>query len=286
MPSSSELEFLLPDLRFVPIESLVPHERHDPQRMLPLARRIREQAVIRNPPVVAALSAEGAERRYVVLDGANRVAAARADGLPHMVVQVVRYEPPFVELRTWYHALGEIGRAQFEAATRGVPGLECRSEGALHARALLARREVLAIVAFADGATLTFAGGHDLAERNDLLNAIVDTYHDRQRFYRMSTDSLEAARARYPGVTALVVFPHFEPAEVVELATAGESMPAGITRHLIRWRALRVNVPLDQLADSDRGLEKKNRWLQDWMREKLAQRQVRFYEESTVLFDE
>jgi hypothetical protein len=94
------------------------------------------------------------------------------------------------------------------------------------------------------------------------------------------------ARSRYPEVTALVVFPHFEPAEVVELATAGESMPAGITRHLIRWRALRVNVPLDRLADTDRGLEEKNRWLRDWMEEKLVLRQVRFYEESTVLFDE
>jgi len=286
MPSSSDLEFQLPDLRFVSIESLLPHERQDPQRMLPLARRIREQAVIKNPPVVAPLTADAADGRYVVLDGANRVGAARATGLPHMVVQVVRYESPFVELRTWYHALGEIGRAQFEAATRAVPGLECRSENPLHARALLARREVLATVAFVDGTVLTFAGGHDLAQRNDLLNAIVDTYHDRQRFYRLSTDSLEVACSRYPEVTALVVFPHFEPAEVIELATAGEAMPAGITRHLIRWRALRVNLPLDQLADPDRGLEQKNRWLQEWLQEKLALRQVRFYEESTVLFDE
>jgi len=286
MHAGSELEFQLPDLRFVPIGSLRPHERHDPQRMAPLGQRIREQGVIKNPPVVAPLAADGAEARFVVLDGANRVGAARAAGLPHMVVQVVRYEPPTVELRTWYHALGEIGRTQFEAATRGVPGLTCRSEGALHARALLARREVLATVAFADGAVLAFAGGRDLAERNDLLNAIVDAYHDRQRFYRMSTDSLEVARSRYPEVTALVVFPHFEPAEVLELATAGECMPAGITRHLIRWRALRINLPLDRLADTSRDIEEKNRWLQDWMRQKLAQRQVRFYEESTVLFDE
>jgi hypothetical protein len=286
MSSGADLEFLLPDLRFVAVEHLRPHERHDPQRMQPLARRIQEQAVIRNPPVVAALPAAGTERRFVVLDGANRVAAARAAGWPHMVVQVVRYESPFVELRTWYHALGEIGRVQFERAVQAVPGLTCRSEDPLHARALLARREVLATVAFRDGTVLTFSGGHDLAERNNLLNAVVDAYHDRQRFYRMSTDSLEVASARYPEVTALVVFPHFEPAEVVELAARGESMPAGITRHLIRWRALRINLPLDQLADTTRGVDEKNRWLREWGQEKLAQRQVRFYEEPTVLFDE
>ena len=285
MPSSSELEFLLPDLRFVPIESLVPHERHDPQRMLPLARRIREQAVIRNPPVVAALSAEGAERRYVVLDGANRVAAARADGLPHMVVQVVRYEPPFVELRTWYHALGEIGRAQFEAATRGVPGLECRSEGALHARALLARREALAFVAYADGGTDTLCGGADIFARNELLNAVVDTYRDRQRYFRVPSDDFSEANQRHRGITALVVYPQFVPAEVVELATTGARLPAGITRHLIRGRALRLDVPLERLASQD-SLAEKNRWLADWLAEKAANRRVRFYEEPTVSFDE
>ncbi len=286
MSSGADLEFLLPDLRFVAVEHLRPHERHDPQRMQPLARRIQEQAVIRNPPVVAALPAAGTEGRFVVLDGANRVAAARAAGWPHMVVQVVRYESPFVELRTWYHALGEIGHAQFESAAHGVPGLACRVEDPLHARALLARREVLATVAFRDGAVLTFAGGADLAARNNLLNAIVDAYHDRQRFYRMSTDSLAVAAARYPEVTALVVFPHFEPAEVIELATRGETMPAGITRHLIRWRALRVNVPVEQLADRARGIDQKNHWLEGWRQEKLARREVRFYEEPTVLFDE
>ena len=286
MTSSAEFEFVLPDLRFVPVGSLLPHERHDPLRLQPLAMRIREQAVLKNPPVVAPLGPGGADERYVVLDGANRVGAACDAGLPHIVVQVVRYELPFVELRTWYHALGETGRAEFEAVARRVPGLACRSEDPLHARARLARREVLAIAAFSDGAVLTFAGGRDLMERNELLNAIVDGYRDRQRFYRMSTDSLEAARSRYPEVTTLVVFPRFEPAEVVELATGGDLMPAGITRHLIRWRALRINVGLDQMADEVQGLDEKNRWLRERVQGQLALRQVRFYEESTVLFDE
>ena len=94
------------------------------------------------------------------------------------------------------------------------------------------------------------------------------------------------AQAEHPEVTALVVFPHFEPAEVMELATSGERLPAGITRHLIRWRALRLNIPLDRLADTKPSLEEKNRWLSEWLQDKWTQRQVRFYEEPTVLFDE
>jgi hypothetical protein len=102
----------------------------------------------------------------------------------------------------------------------------------------------------------------------------------------MTTDSLDLARRRYPEVTALMVFPHFEPAEVLELATGGERLPAGITRHLIRWRALRLNIPIDRLADNGRSIDDKNRWLGEWLQERLVMRQVRFYEEPTVLFDE
>ena len=40
------------------------------------------------------------------------------------------------------------------------------------------------------------------------------------------------------------------------------------------------------MADPSQGLEAKNRWLKEWIEERWARRQVRFYEESTVLFDE
>jgi hypothetical protein len=102
----------------------------------------------------------------------------------------------------------------------------------------------------------------------------------------VANDSLEEAQTDHPEVTALVVFPHFEPAEVLELATSGARLPAGITRHLVSWRALRLNVPLDLLADAQRTLDEKNRWLDEWVRDKTVQRQVRFYQEPTVLFDE
>lgn len=279
-------DFRLPDLRFLPVEQLVPHERHDEQRMRPLVERLRAMGVLKNPPIVAPLpDAEDGTPRFVILDGANRVTAAQAAAIPHMVVQVVRYEEPDVRLTTWFHALGDYPRADLAAACMRLPGLACREDTLIHARALVARREALAYLHHADGTVETLVGGRDLAERNELLNGIVDTYRDRRRLYRMSTDSLEVARRRYPEVTALVVFPHFEPAEVIELATSGGRMPAGITRHLIRWRALRLNVPLDRLTDPA-PLEEKNRWLATWVQDRLAARQVRFYEESTVSFDE
>ena len=73
-----ESEHRLPDLRFVAVEALVPHEQFDARRLEPLVQRLREEGVLRNPPIVAPFAGES--DRFLVLDGANRVTAAREVG--------------------------------------------------------------------------------------------------------------------------------------------------------------------------------------------------------------
>jgi hypothetical protein len=285
MPAAQSPEHRLPDLRIVAVDLLVPHEHHDAQRSAPLQQRMREQGILRNPPIVAPIHGDDAGR-FVVLDGANRVTAIRDAGLPHALVQVVSYDDPGLLLSTWHHALVAFPTEQLESAFASLSGLTREPADLRHASAVLARREAIAYVAHGTGQAFTLHGGGDLHQRNALLNSVVDAYRDRARFYRVTSDSLPDIQARRPEVTELVVFPRFAPSEVVELATSGARLPAGITRHLIPNRALRVNVPLDRLADNERSVADKNRWLEDWLRDKVNQRQVRFYEESTVLFDE
>jgi hypothetical protein len=280
-------EFRLPDLRFVPTEAVHPHEYHDPQRAEPLVRRLRESGTLKNPPIVTQVG-DGmrVEPRFVVLDGANRSTAARAAGWPHLLVQVVRYEEPVVELHTWFHALTADARDTLERGLATIPGLEFRHHDRVHARAMLARREALACVVLNDGDVLVVHGGATLHERNELLNALVRLYQDTVPYTRVTSDSLTHARREHPEVQALVVFPRFDPAEVIDLAGAGEYLPAGITRHLIRWRALRVNVPLALCEDTSMTLDQKRAWLERWTAERLTKREVRFYQEPTVLYDE
>ena len=283
----SQPEFKLPDLRFVPTETVYPHEYHDPQRTGPLVTRLRESGTLKNPPVVTQVG-DGmrVEPRYVVLDGANRSTAARAAGWPHLLVQVVRYEAPVVELHTWYHALTADARDILERGLASIPGLEFRHHDRVHARAMLARREALACVVLNDGDVIVAHGGRTLHERNELLNSLVHLYQDHVPYTRVTSESLTQARREHPEVQALVIFPRFDPAEVIDLASAGEYLPAGITRHLIRWRALRVNVPVALCEDATQTLEQKNAWLEAWTSQRLTGRQVRFYQEPTVLFDE
>jgi hypothetical protein len=279
-------DFELPDLRFVEVDALVTHEQHDEQRSRPLIDVLRSDGVLKNPPIVAPLDAESpGDPRFVVLDGANRATAGRLAGLPHMVVQVVDYYDPALRLSIWNHALVAFPSESIERLLAELPGLIQHSDDPVHARAVLARRDAFAIMDVGDR-SFTLHGGNDLHLRNAVLNRVVDSYRHQTRYHRVITESLAEAQNHFPEVTALVVFPHFQRAEILELAQCGARLPAGITRHVIPWRALRVNVPIEQLADRSRDAAAKTAWLREWLEDQVLARKVRYYEESTVVFDE
>ena len=286
MVKREDRELSLPDLRFVPVDSLVPHEMEDLRRARALARRLREEGDLKNPPIVAPVASPGDGERYVLLDGANRYSAVRAAKFPHILVQAVRYDDPRVILSTWHHALDQEPAEDLARELKAIRGLSLRVGSLEAARAALSAREALAYVVGSEAEATTLHGGRTPAERMALLEAVVEIYRGRFPIHRVSTESLPAARARLPEVSLLVVFPKFEKAEVLEVALQGARFPAGITRHLIPGRALRLHVPLDRLADAAQPAEEKNRWLAEWIARRVATHHVRFYEESTILFDE
>jgi len=272
----------MPDLRVVPVADLLLHEQHDTQRSEPLLQRLRTDGVLKNPPIVAPIRGE---RRYVVLDGANRVTAVLAMGIADIAVQVVDYEDPELILDTWHHLVKGIGAERFKAMLRKVRGVEIESADPVHARAQLARREILAFVEYVHGEVCTLSALGDLHQRTQRLNEIVNLYKVHGRIFRANTDDLPSLLPYYDDVAALVVFPRFAPAEIIDLARVGAHLPAGITRHLIPRRALRINLPLTMLS-SAASVPEKNAWLIDWMKQKVAGKSARFYQESTFLFDE
>lgn len=272
----------MPDLRVLPIDDLLLHEQHDVQRSAPLARRLDDDGVLKNPPIVAAITGES---RFVVLDGANRVTALQALGLSHIVAQVVDYDDPDLILDTWYHLVSGFPRDEFNRSLEKIAGVCLEPCDAMHARAQVARREALAYIAYPTDGVYTICADGDLHAQTQRLNQIVDIYKTRGRIFRANTDHLERLLPLYDDITVLVVFPRYEPAEIIDLARVGARLPAGITRHVIPRRALRINFPLSILRD-DQPLSEKNAWLHNWLKQKLAARQVRYYQESTFLFDE
>ncbi|MFU8773981.1 MAG: hypothetical protein ACNA8H_16370, partial [Anaerolineales bacterium] len=209
-------------------------------------------------------------------------------GYPYTLAQVVKYEEPYVTLTTWHHLIEDIDVEEFTNQLAAVEGVDFFEVDYLHARAGLARRECLIYVVHSDGKVFVARPkipGLSVSEQNQLLNALVDTYKDRGQLHRAMTDSLQEAKQLYPKLTALVVFPKYDTSEVLALARDGQLLPTGLTRHLIEGRVLRVNYPLDELKSGE-PLETKNARLKEWLRQKMASKEVRFYGEMTYLFDE
>jgi hypothetical protein len=273
----------LPDLRIVPLSKLVPHEMSDEQRAAPLAVRLREEGILKNPPVVAPL---GIDDEFVILDGANRVAALEAIGIPHVLVQVVDYESPQVDLHTWYHVISGTEADQVLGNLARLPEINVATTNIFHARAALARRDILAFYIQTDGQVTTLASrARELEKRTQMLRMIVDSYIRTGHLNRVNTDNIDRLRNMFPDMAAAIIFPRYEPVEILELARSGLKVPAGITRHIIHGRALRLNYPLQRLT-APISLQAKNQELADWIQEKFNQKGVRFYAEETFLFDE
>ncbi|RME48736.1 MAG: hypothetical protein D6791_02625 [Chloroflexi bacterium] len=270
----------VPVLRVVPVANLVLHEEIDPRRAEGLMHRIREDGVLKNPPVVAPMNKPG---YYVVLDGANRVAALAGLGIRDAVVQVVDYNKVHVD--TWNHLVAGIDGSTLFEEIRRIPGVVVRQADLETARRLWRERAILAYIVGRDGDVYLIEAGSDLRQSARLLVELCDIYRGQATIYRVQTDDTGELRSYYDDVAATVIYPPFQPTDILELASNSAKLPTGITRHVIPRRALRVNIDLDFLA-ADRPLVEKNEWLQTWLRRKLQNKEVRYYEEPTFLFDE
>ena len=277
------MEATLPRLDILPVEKIVPHEYHDEQRAYPLVETLREQGVLRNPPIVMPFG-DGSER-YMILDGTNRVTAVRLLGIPHIVVQVVDPAMPGLALRTWNHVVWGMDSAVFLAVLQAaMPGLHpvedlAQSVTELHQRVLML------IVSLPTGQVFAAPALSDAAAVLDALNAVVRTYQGSALLDRTGEHDAQALQDLYPEISGVVIFPPFDIRQVQQLVASGHLFPPGITRFIVSPRALRVNYPLEALASGE-SLEAKRARLQAWLQARLAAKGVRYYAEATVLYDD
>lgn len=267
----------LPDLRFFPASQVLLHEEEDPERVNRLVGRLREEGVLRNPPVAAELG----DGRVVVLDGANRVTAMQRMKAPFVPVQVVLYHDPAVVLERWHHLLQAVPEGLVEQLQQQVPLHPERPE---RAAKRLASGELLAYVRVGEAVWAVPRPG-DLGEGARWLRHLVASYRGWVVHDRVDSEDVELLSTRYGEVRALVAFARFAKSEILELARNAVKLPAGVTRHVVPGRALRVNLPLE-VALAPGALEEKNAWLAAWVRHREQEGRVRYYPEPTVLFDE
>ncbi|HLW47510.1 MAG TPA: hypothetical protein VKW09_07055 [bacterium] len=269
----------MPLLRVWATERLLLHEETDAARVRRLVDALRRDGVLRNPPVVAPL----ADGRAVVLDGANRVSALRVLGLPHIVVQPVAYHDPHVTLSVWRHFVAEPVPGALRAAAAAALGPLAPVRDEADAESRLAADEGVAAIVEGRG-TLLVPRPNDSVAAAGVLCRLAALYHDGRPVHRIAGGSVEDLRIAY-GPGALVLFRRFGKSEILALAAGGGRLPAGITRHVIPGRALRLNTPLAWLAETI-DLAVKQAALDAQLRQRWQAHGVRYYAEPTFLFDE
>jgi hypothetical protein len=235
--------------------------------------------VLRNPPAVAPL----ADRRAVVLDGANRVSAVRALGLPHIVVQSVAYDDPEITLSVWRHFAAESVPGTLRAAAEAGLGPLRVIRDESEAETRLAAGEGIAAILDTGGTALVPGPARSVAAAA-ALRRLAALYRNGRPVHRIAGGTADDLRVAY-GTGALVLFRRFKKSEILALATQGGRLPAGITRHVIPGRALRLNTPLAWLAESI-DLAAKQAALEAQLRQRWQAHGVRYYAEPTFLFDE
>lgn len=279
-PAGGHHKAEIPKLLILPADALVLHEDVDVRRVEPLVKRLQMDGLLKNPPVAAECSPAADPGRYVILDGANRTTALWKLEAPHHLVQVVDYGE--VELDTWGHLVTGITQELFaDSLAKTELNLELATRQ--DARERLARHEIAASIASPNGKVLALPAH---GSETETLRRLTSVYNGQSTIHRVTSDDLAELLPYYQDVAALVRFPRYTQDEILYLASNGHKLPTGITRHMIPGRALRVNLPLSILMDAQQSTRQKNEWLHAWISHKLAQREIRYYQEATFLFDE
>jgi len=271
----------LPNLRILPIESVVLHEDHDLQRTDPLINRLRAQGILRNPPVVMPL--QDGTSRYMVLDGANRVTSLREMEFLHIVAQVVDAGDRQVVLHTWHHVIWGMSSRALINRIRRIPGITIKKVNTQ--RSVKPPEGTVAQVRLADGSIYLVELPSSLVAQIQALHGIVNCYKDRASLDRTSQTLVGPLKSAYPDLTALVLFPRFDIKTILALAGRGSVLPTGITRFAVSPRALHLNYPLHELS-SCKDLEYKEAYLNQWVQDRMTKKGIRYYAEATFLFDE
>jgi hypothetical protein len=284
MAASTELR---PHLSLVPTHRVRFHEDPERRRTLRLVERIRGEAVLRNPPIVADMG----DGHYLLLDGANRVSAFAELGYSHTPVQIVDYGHESIQLKSWHHLILNGRSLDLRKAYRALEGVTLQPVRWEQLDQLLGFRRVYAV--WVDETTACWglypeqSGGHiAVRDRNAVLHKVVKAYEGQSQLERIKlADYSKLSDAIQSVDHQLVLFPALTKEELLELAAAGAMIPTGISRHLIPGRALMINLPLGFLTELQDDTAKIAHFTAYVNRLEMEGR-IRFYEESVFIMNE
>jgi len=269
----------LPNLKIVRVDKLRLHETVDPSRVAKLKKIISQADLFTNPPIVSYMPSID---KYLVLDGANRTTCLRELNYKYILVQVVQYSMPEVNLLTWNHFVSGISLKNILENNSQINFKKIQSSAA--AKKMISKGQAVAYLT--DGKSIYTANCSDgFKEKISILNSIVGIYKGKYVFNRVLGDDYKDLKKEYPKDNVLFVFNKFVHRDIVNVTKMRLYVPSGITRHIIQGRALRVDIPLEWL-NGEFSLTVSNDKLKKLIQERMPLGKIRYYNEPTYIFND
>jgi len=269
----------IPELKIVPIGSLLPHESYDPYRVERIIKKLNSENVLKNPVIVTPV-----KDKFLILDGVTRVTALKEMGCKSALVQLVDYDTPEVKLDAWNHILFNINGGSFISKLKKIKGLILENTTKKRAEKMLSKKELAGYLVLKDNKVISLRYDSTVSNRIDFLNKIVGVYNHSE-IYRTNSKEIESLINKYENLYAIFVMPKFSKEELKEFALKKLLTPCGITKHIIPNRVLRFNLDIS-LLKSDLSLGDLNQKLSEEIKKKLEHKEIRFYSEHVFIFDE
>lgn len=278
---------LRPNLQLVAVGRIRFHEHPEHRRTLRLVERIKQQAVLRNPPIVAAMP----DGNYLLLDGANRVSALAEIGYSHVPVQVVKYGDPAVQLKGWHHLLIDGGSLGLRSVYEHLSDVRLQPVVQGQLSTLLELREVFAILVENDNSFWALFPEQaqeeiEIHHRIEVLEAVVSAYEGQSQLERIKLANYSQLSEVINSVEhELILFPVLHKEELLHLAAQRIMIPTGLTRHVIPGRALGIDLDLSFITELETDAKKVSHF-QQYIDQITIQGRIRFYEEPVFIMNE
>lgn len=270
-------------LEIIPIEDILVHEEFDPSNSKELVNFLNKSKTLSNPIIAASLGG----KKYLQLDGMNRIHCFKALGLKTITAQIVDYNnQEEIELSSWLHIFkGDIKKfLSFIKTDKSLVINQGKMDQVGHR--YIKERDFgrLCTVVTNKKEVFFISTGGDFSQKVKRMNYLVSFYKNNLSRgtlpYTLNHDSIKVFFNQYPNDNIVVIFPTFTPQQIIESAKSGVLLPTGITRHLVKGRVLNINLPLSLFNDK-KSLKEQN----DDQDKILLKKRSRLYEEATINFE-
>jgi hypothetical protein len=263
------------ELKLIKLNDVLLHEECEDNRYEKLMQRFIDDGVLYNPLIVGKHNDS-----YILIDGANRYKALKALGAKLILAQIVNYKSKNVVLKSWYHFVNGMELADVRDFIYGED-IEIRK----FKGSSLKKLNLLGITG-TTGRSLLIKLKSRLEAILDFLCRFSKYYENRFNYTRVDSQiPLRNIRDFFKTQGLLIIYPAFRKEHIVKIAKMSQKLPAGVSRHLIPNRVLKIKYDIENLM-SDKRIADKNSELMELIEYKIQNKKVRLYREPVFIFDE